>query len=40
MVTMFVFSKRGGRPGRVKFYWWPLILSIAFSVLLTYCANR
>ena len=32
---MFVFSKRSGRPGRVRFYWWPLIISIALSLLLT-----
>ena len=32
---MFVFTKRSGRRGRVRFYWWPLIASIVLSVLLS-----
>ena len=36
---MFVFTKRSGRPGRVRFMWWPLLLSIALSVLLTILLN-
>ena len=36
---MFVYRKRSGRPGRVKFYWWPLLLSLAVSVVLTLLLN-
>ncbi len=32
---MFVYRKRSGRPGRTTFYWWPLLLSLLVSVLLT-----
>ena len=32
---MFVFTKRSGGSGRVRFYWWPLLVSIALSVILT-----
>ena len=32
---MFVFTKSSGRRGRVRFYWWPLVLSLAMSLLLT-----
>ena len=32
---MFVFTKRSGQRGRVRFYWWPLLISIALSVILT-----
>jgi hypothetical protein len=32
---VFVFTKRSGQRGRIRFYWWPLILSLALSVLLT-----
>jgi hypothetical protein len=38
--TMFVFSKGSGRRGRVRFYWWPLVLSIVISVLITLAINR
>jgi hypothetical protein len=37
---MFVWSKRSGQRSRVRFYWWPLILSLALSVLLTLLLNR
>ena len=37
---MFVWTKRSGRPGRVRFYWWPLVLSIVLSVLLTIILNK
>ncbi len=36
---MFVWSKRSGRRGRVRFYWWPLVLSLVVSVLLTIVLN-
>jgi hypothetical protein len=32
---MFVFTKGSGRRGRVRFLWWPLLLSLAISLLLT-----
>jgi hypothetical protein len=37
---MFVWTKRSGRPGRVRFYWWPLVLSIVLSVVLTIILNK
>ena len=36
---MFVYSKRSGQRGRTRFYWWPLLLSLALSVLLTLVVN-
>ena len=36
---MFIFTKGSGRPGRVRFLWWPLLLSIALSVVLTVGVN-
>jgi hypothetical protein len=36
---MFVWTKRSGRPGRAHFYWWPLLLSLVLSVLLTWVLN-
>lgn len=33
--AMFVYRKRSGRPGKASFYWWPLVLSLVISVLLT-----
>lgn len=36
---MFVWHKRSGRRGRVRFYWWPLVLSLVASVLLTILLN-
>jgi hypothetical protein len=32
---MFVWTKRSGRRARFRFYWWPLVLSLVLSVLLT-----
>jgi hypothetical protein len=36
---MFVWTKRSGRPGRARFSWWPLLLSLLLSVLLTVVLN-
>lgn len=36
---MFVFSKRSGERGRVRFMWWPLLLSIVLSIVLTVVLN-
>ena len=36
---MFVFSKRSGQKGRVRFYWWPLVLSLVLSIVLTILLN-
>lgn len=36
---MFVFAKRSGRRRRVRFYGWPLVLSLAVSVLLTWAVR-
>jgi hypothetical protein len=36
---MFVWTKRSDRPGRVRFYWWPLLLSLVVSVVLTILLN-
>ena len=36
---MFVWTKRSGRPGKGRFYLWPLLLSLALSVLLTLALN-
>jgi hypothetical protein len=33
--TVFVWTKRRGRRARFRFYWWPLVLSLLLSVLLT-----
>jgi hypothetical protein len=37
---MFVWTKRSGERSRVRFYWWPLVLSLVFSVLLTIMLNK
>jgi hypothetical protein len=31
---MFIWSRRSGEPGRTRFLWWPLVLSIVVTVLL------
>ena len=31
---MFIFTKRNGEPGRARFLWWPLVLSLVVTVLL------
>lgn len=36
---MFVFTKQSGRPGRIRFMWWPLLISIVLSVVLTIVLN-
>jgi hypothetical protein len=38
-VAVFVWYKRSGRRARVRFLWWPLVVSIALSVLLTLLLN-
>jgi hypothetical protein len=37
---MFVWSKRSREPSRTKFYWWPLLLSLGLSVVVTVLLNR
>lgn len=37
---MFVWQKRSGEKSRVKFYWWPLVISLALSVILTILLNK
>jgi hypothetical protein len=32
---VIIFTKRNGQRGRFRFSWWPLVISIALSVLLT-----
>ena len=36
---MFVWTKRSGRPGRTRFYWWPLVLSLLLSIAITLALN-
>jgi hypothetical protein len=36
---MFVWTKRSGERGKTRVYWWPLLLSIVLSVLLTIALN-
>jgi hypothetical protein len=36
---MFVWYKRSGQRSRTRFIWWPLILSLVLSVLLTLALN-
>jgi len=36
---MFVFTKRSGQAGKTRFYWWPLLLSLVLSALLTLVVN-
>lgn len=36
---MFVWSKRPGEPSRFRFSWWPLVLGVALSILLTLVLN-
>ena len=37
---MFIFTKRSGERGRMRFVWWPLVMSLVLSVLLTVALNR
>ena len=34
-----MWTKSSGRPGRVRFLWWPLVLSILLSIVLTVVLN-
>ena len=36
---MFVWTKRSGQRGKTRFYWWPLLISLIVSVLLTLVVN-
>ncbi len=36
---MFVWYKRSGQRSRFRFFWWPLVLSLLLSVLLTIALN-
>ncbi len=36
---MFVWQKRSGARSRVRFIWWPLVLSLLLSVALTIALN-
>lgn len=36
---MFVWTKRSGRPGKTRVYWWPLVVSLLVSVVLTLLLN-
>jgi len=36
---MFVWTRRSGRPARIRFSWWPLLLSLLMSVVLTVVIN-
>jgi hypothetical protein len=36
---MFVWTKSSGRRSRVRFMWWPLLLSLVLSVVLTLFLN-
>ena len=36
---MFVWTKRSGQPGRGRFLWWPLVLSVVVSIVLTIALN-
>ncbi len=38
-MAMFVWHKRSGEPSKVRFFWWPLLLSLALSILLTIMLN-
>lgn len=37
---MFIWTKRPGEPGRARFLWWPLMLSLVVSVVLTVLLNK
>lgn len=36
---MFVWTKRRGERSRLRFLWWPLLLSLVLSVVLTVFLN-
>jgi hypothetical protein len=37
---MFVWHKRSGERGRARFYWWPLLVAFAVSLVLTALLTR
>ena len=37
---MFVWTKRSGQHPKIRFFWWPLVLSIVLSIALTILLNR
>ena len=39
LAGMFVWTKRSGEPGKTRFFWWPLLLSLLLSVVLTVLLN-
>ncbi len=39
LAGMFVWTKRSGQPGKTRFYWWPLLISLLLSVVLTLLVN-
>ncbi len=39
LAGMFVWTKRSGEPGKTRFFWWPLLLSLLLSVVLTLLLN-
>ena len=36
---MIVWTKRSGQRGKTRFLWWPLLLSLVVSVVLTLLLN-
>jgi hypothetical protein len=36
---MFVWTKRSGHPAKMRFSWWPLLLCLVASVVLTVLLN-
>lgn len=36
---MFIWSKRSGEPARRRVIWWPLLLSVVASIVLTIALN-
>jgi hypothetical protein len=37
---MFIWTKRSGQPGRMRFLWWPLLISLIVIVLVNVLINR
>jgi hypothetical protein len=36
---MIFWSKRNGEPSKVRFLWWPLVISLVVSIALTLLLN-
>lgn len=36
---MIFWSKRNGQPAKVRFLWWPLVISLVVSIALTLLLN-